>query len=257
MPERQIAGACDTLSHTNANTRLKIHKQTVDECFDGGGSRQSAGDGYLVAHISRMSDWAQDYESAYQPNLPGSGLRFVYSEFDLTVISSTSRFWMGGDNPLCKGIFYFPEGKDKDNNLRILVMAPGERFVSLSTYPAPYVFLPSYKPGECKLWDLSRVVSKGDGHLPPGFSREDGKDPAALSFVPDEDTGWITESQILQVCATALNSVRTLSTTEDTTCAGLIDLFLPTSLTGARCSSTLILGAAFLLFAPACCVFLE
>ena len=200
-----------------------IVRIAFDKCVDSAGTRDPRGEGYVVASLSHLANLALHYKSAYSPSRPGSGTDFTYSYLDLTILESSSFYWPATGGARCKAIFYFPGGQP--DALRMVVLHPGEDYVSPTTYPTANVFLPSYQPDQCRLWQLSRLT-KGDVKAAAASSG-----PAALTFVADTSAAWIFESEVLEQCASALNAVEML---EGEDCKALRDLFLPPVSTGAR-----------------------
>ena len=200
-----------------------IVRIAFDRCVDSAGTRDPRGEGYVVASLSHLASLALHYKSAYSPSRPGSGTDFTYSYLDLTILESSSFYWPATGVARCKAIFYFPGGQP--DALRMVVLHPGEDYVSPTTYPTANVFLPSYQPDQCRLWQLSRLT-KGDVKAAAASSG-----PAALTFVADTSAAWIFESEVLEQCASALNAVEML---EGEDCKALRDLFLPPVSTGAR-----------------------
>ena len=160
-----------------------IVRIAFDKCVDSAGTRDPRGEGYVVASLSHLANLALHYKSAYSPSRPGSGTDFTYSYLDLTILESSSFYWPATGGARCKAIFYFPGGQP--DALRMVVLHPGEDYVSPTTYPTANVFLPSYQPDQCRLWQLSRLT-KGDVKAAAASSG-----PAALTFVADTSAAWI------------------------------------------------------------------
>ena len=194
-----------------------------------------ADEGMLVAAISKVPSFALDFNGQYEPSHPQSEISFVYTRLELTILESTSRFWTTEEGLVSKGIFYFPSNEA----MQMVVLHPGEDFLSSSLYPLPNSFLPSYSLDECKSWNLVRNAQAGPE---TAVSRQDvfvTEDAAALTFVPDDNVVWAREVALLKTCAAAVHAVEVLAQTVQLqgqgamSCDGLLALFMPQD-SGAR-----------------------
>ena len=228
---KRMVGSWEGRCSGSCRMQVQIEGLLLTAIVDNCQSPASAADeGRLVAAISQIPSFALDFNGEYEPSHPQSEISFVYTRLELTILETSSPFWATEKGRVSKGIFYFPS----DEAMKVVMLHPGEDFVSSSLYPLPNSFLPSYSLDECKSWNLVRNAQAGPETT---VSRQDvfvTEDASALSFVPNANViGWAVEVALLKTCAAAVHAVQVLAQTvqlEDhrgMSCDGLLALFMP------------------------------